>query len=278
MTESIEDLRHRWEEDPSPQRSLQLAEEYGRLQRHEDAVFVLGQALEEHPGHVAARVALGRYRLELGDFDEACQILEKVVAEDPTHLVANKLLVGLYLDSGQEKRAQDRLDLYKLLNEGDEEIESLERRLRGEVPVPEPRVKGPEVDPFVGLWNAVGDASYWQAVGAEGIFPVADTITRVVVATPEPPVMGATVTLANLYLQQGHLDDAEQAYREVLARQPANQQAMAGLDEILQRRDRQVDGAETPSMDFEAVGSDPTARKISVLREYLHRIRTAAGQ
>ena len=276
MTESIDDLRHRWEEDPTPQRSLHLAEEYRRLERHEDAVFVLGQALEEHPEHVSARVALGRYRLELGDVDEACQILEQVVAEDPTHLVANKLLVGLYLDNGQEKQAQDRLDLYKLLNEGDEEIETLERRLRGEEPVLQPQ--GPEVDPFVGLWTAVGDASYWQAVGAEGIFPVVASVTQAAVTTPELPVTGATVTLANLYLQQGHLDDAEQAYREVLDREPANQEAMVGLDDILQRRDRQVNGVEMPSMEFEAVGGDPTARKISVLRQYLQRIRTAAGQ
>jgi len=213
MTESIEDLRHRWEEDPTPQLSLHLAEEYRRLERHEDAVFVLGQALEEHPEHVAAGVALGRYRLELGDVDEACEILEKVVAEDPTHLVANKLLVGLYLDNGQEKQAQDRLDLYKLLNEGDEEIELLERRLRGEEVVTEPM--GGEPDPFVGLWQAVGDESYWQAVGAEGIFPIAAGVTHLAV-TPYPvdavevpaaelPVPGATVTLANLYLQQGHL-------------------------------------------------------------------------
>lgn len=286
MPESIDDLRHRWEEDPSPQLSLHLAEEYRRLDRREEAVYVLGRALEEHPEHVAARVALGRYRLELGDVDEARQILEQVVAEDPTHLVANKLLVGLYMDIGRDKQAQDRLDLYKLLNAGDEEIEFLERRLRGEESAPEPRFEEP--DPFVGLWEAVGDTAYWQAVGAEGIFPVIAELSRAIetarsstiaIAVEAPaPAGGATVTLANLYLQQGHLDDAEQAYREVLDREPDNQDAVAGLEDILQRRSRATAGEEMPSFEIGAVATDPTARKISMLREYLERIRSAAGQ
>ena len=208
------------------------------------------------------------------------------MAEDPTHLVANKLLVGLYLDTGWEKQAQDRLDLYKLLNAGDEEIETLERRLRGEESAPEPRLEGP--DPFVGLWDAVGDTAYWQAVGAEGIFPVTAELSRAIqtarssgtaVAVEAPaPVAGATVMLANLYFQQGHLEDAEQAYREVLDREPNNQDALAGLEDLLQRRSRAMAGEDMSSIEIGAVAADPTARKISLLREYLQRIRSSAGQ
>ena len=50
-----------------------------------------------------------------------------MVGGDPTHLVANKLLVRIYLDLGNEKQARDRLDLYALLNESDPDIEQLER-------------------------------------------------------------------------------------------------------------------------------------------------------
>lgn len=44
-------------------------------------------------------------------------------------MVANKLLVRAYLDSGAPERARERLDLYNLLNDSDPEIEVLNRRI-----------------------------------------------------------------------------------------------------------------------------------------------------
>jgi hypothetical protein len=54
-----------------------------------------------------------------------------VVQADPTHLRANKLLIEVYLDLGNRELARDRLDLYRLLNQGDPEIEALEALVVG---------------------------------------------------------------------------------------------------------------------------------------------------
>ena len=288
MNESIEELRRRWEADPSPQLSIQLAEEYRRLDQRQRAAEVLARSLEENPGHVAARVALGRTKSELGEVEEACGLLERVVTEDPTHLVASKLLVGLYLQKGDERQARDRLDHYRLLNEGDPEIENLEAKLRGEsaasavvsgvVDVPR------NGDPFQELWSLTDSREYWQALGAEGIFPVAGRpggsppVGSSADAAVEPTThedRGATVTLANLYLEQGHLDDAEAAFGEVLAREPENEAALQGMAVIAGQR------AEGAHLDEPPTGetTDPrdiNARKIGVLRDYLQRIRAAS--
>ena len=295
MNESIEELRQRWEEDPSPQLSLHLAEEYRRQDRRQEAVEILSRALEAHPDHMAARVALGRYQFEMGDIEAARELLEQVAQEDPTHLVASKLLVSLYVEAGEMSQARDRLDLYKLLNESDPDIESLEDQVEGRrqptaavvaeratVIVDVPR----NGDPFKDLWKGLDGVPYLEALGAEGIFPVTPA-ARVAGAVSEPEtaavevpgVPGATVTLANLYLQQGHLDDAEAAFLEVLDREPGNADAVAGLEEMKRlRAESTADERQTVEPQQSDSVGDPNARKIEALNDYLQRIRAAEKQ
>ncbi len=294
--QDIEELRQRWEAEPTPQLSLQLAEEYRRAGETELAVSVLETALDSHPEHVAARVAYGRYQMEVGRHEVARTVLEAVVAEDPTHLVANKALVKLYADLGDEKLAQDRLDLYKILNEGDPEVEELELRIRGEapavevgeLPTEEPEREVPVVlpssshEPFAGLGVRVAAAEYWDAVGSEGIFPVSAVAVATSVAV-NPAVEAvidepleeeaavestvesemATVTMANLYLEQGHLAEAERTFREVLVREPDNQQAIEGLQMVLGQGSKPE-------------GEDVESRKVTMLKSYLERLRSSA--
>ena len=80
---------------------------------------MLDRGLQEHPGYLSALVAKGRCHLELGEADASRAVLERVVKQDPTQMVANKLLVRAYLDTGDPARARERLDLYSLLNDSD---------------------------------------------------------------------------------------------------------------------------------------------------------------
>jgi cytochrome c-type biogenesis protein CcmH/NrfG len=361
MIESIDEMLQRWEEEPTPQLSLQLAEEYRRHGRLEEGMAILEQALRLHPSHVAGRVAHGRFLLELGRTEDAGQMLEAVVEEDPTHLVANKLLIGLYLETDRLKDARDRLDLYKLLNESDPAIEVLEARLApggaagaqpttvdaagrvfvlaGSPPPPDlrdlvalrgqtglrarPRALAAE-GPFGDLWQGVDAQQYMRALGAEGIFPVmapvviegpeADQEVLVeedveaeieLVPEAEPVVVeleeeqgepeaiaeslesdevapgrqvGATATLAKLYLDQGHLEDAAQAFEEVLAREPGHLDAMQGLAEARHRLGETLAVEEFLEVEAEDDTGNSRDRKIRVLREYLDRLRAASGR
>lgn len=123
-------LRARWDADPSSRIFLQLAEEYRHLGRIQDALMVLDRGLKEHPGYLSALVAKGRCHLELGEGDAARVVLERVVKQDATQMVANKLLVRAFLETGDPVKARERLDLYSLLNDSDPEIEDLRRRIR----------------------------------------------------------------------------------------------------------------------------------------------------
>jgi tetratricopeptide (TPR) repeat protein len=147
-------LRGRWQSDPSSRVFLQLAEEYRHLGRLKEALEVLEAGLREHPGYLSALVAKGRCLLELGEAARSRAVLERVVQQDATQMVANKLLVRAYLETGDAERARQKLDLYTLLNDRDPEIDELDRRvaamsrppLASDGPRPEEPAERPRMD------------------------------------------------------------------------------------------------------------------------------------
>lgn len=126
----IDELKARWEADPSSRVFVQLAEEYRRQGRTDDAIAVLEKGLAEQPNYVSALVALGRCRLDAGDASGAVEILSRVTEQDASHPLAGKLLVEAHLQTGQTEEAAKRLDLYRMMADSDPEIEELESRLR----------------------------------------------------------------------------------------------------------------------------------------------------
>ncbi len=292
-------LRRRWEGEQSASAFLPLAEEFRRVGRLRESIEVLESGLRTYPWHISAQVALGRCRLESGDIAGAVTALETIVRQDPTHLVASKLLVEGYLRSGQPEAAGQRLEAYAALNERDPEIAALRQRLAvvageaGEVfrlpataaPAPDlselqvpRRTERPE--PFGGLGGTRARRRYLEGLAAEGLFrlrlrprpalaeppaaaPVAEP--QPVAAAEPPPVAaaepGPTVTLGELYLKQGHAPEAEGIFHRVLDRDPENSRARRGLEEA------------------RAAAAQPAgraARKVRALRAYLERLRRGA--
>ena len=305
--ERLNELRQRWERDPKSRAFLQLAEEYRRGGRLGDAVQVLEAGLKEHPTYLSAQVALGRCLLENGKPAPASALLERAVARDPTQLVANKLLVEAYLAAGQPTKARERLELYKLFNDRDVEIEPLEARIRAldglppaplgpakrgaqrvfpEAPVfelpavaappevrlelPPPRASpgmGAPGEPFGKLYSAGSRRRIEAAFLEAGIFSL-------------PPPKPASATLGELYLAQGHFAEAEENFQSVLRDRPDDAAALAGLESV---RGLRGDEAEAFLSEESAVAEESnlivgglTARKATLLKDYLARIRRGA--
>jgi tetratricopeptide (TPR) repeat protein len=129
-SEHLSELRRRWEEEPSSRLFLQLAEEYRRVGRTEEALEVLEQGLGHNPRHVSAQVAKGRCLLDLGRAEAAAVALRQVLANDATHLVASKLLVEAYILQGDALQARRQLEHYGTLSNADPEVETLRERIQ----------------------------------------------------------------------------------------------------------------------------------------------------
>ncbi len=99
-------------------------------------------------------------------------------------------------------------------------------------------------------------------------------------ATPQAPAQGATeegratVTLGRLYLRQGHHREAGEIFREVLERDPDNEEARRGLEEVAAREAPALGAHELlEGFDPTAHGEGMTARKRYALERYRKRIR-----
>ena len=446
----------RWESDPTSRVFLQLAEEYRHQGRVQEALAVLDRGLREHPGYLSALVAKGRCHLELGEADASRIVLERVVKQDATQMVANKLLVRAYLETGDPARARERLDLYSLLNDSDPEIADLRRQIKmmdrpkeqppedslfdlgpapkpvpddifdlggapkaaaaapmpvtddifglGEPPPPPPapvlaeqeqeEEAADDGDLFPGLTSRATRERYLSGLESEGIFELGVTpmapsevplpaeppgavplVPPVAMPTepplpaesvlavtafeppgisqpepadedaswleeippvqeaapapepepvvfedlaplppmpepevaaadlwaddditplpdpepepePEPEPVPSSATLGDLYLRQGHADEAERIFREVLEREPGNGAALAGLDRVEESRRTEPVRAEAPPprhldagvllAGFQGQGGT-TERKVFMLNRYLDRIRGSRG-
>jgi tetratricopeptide (TPR) repeat protein len=91
----LDDLERRVSHDPASIAFAQLAEEYRRAGRIDDAVRVCRTGLEKHPTYGSARVTLARALIEMGQHHEAKAELEQVVREAPDNLVAIRVLSEL---------------------------------------------------------------------------------------------------------------------------------------------------------------------------------------
>jgi lipopolysaccharide biosynthesis regulator YciM len=285
----IADLEHRWAADKSSQLTVQLAEEHRRHGNLGRAIEVLRQGLEHHPRHLAARVALGRYLLESGDFAAALVALQSVVDDDPTHLVANKLLVSAAVELDDAAEARRRLDVYGSLNEGDPEIDLLRSRVdriatdAGEDQhdgsivggSTDPTVAETEDAPFAAVLKSVDRERYRRALWEEGVFGARREAVEAT-AEEKPPLSEATVTLGRLYLEQGHRIEAERVFRAVLRTKPGSAEAMAGLREATSEG-RSLSAGDL--VDRDALNAATAlGRKRLVLESYRERLRAGIAR
>ena len=225
----VETLRLRVSEERNSRAFVLLAEEDRRLGRLDEAMQTLKAGLEEQPDFVAASVALGRCQLEAGLPSDSVETLEQVVAADQTQMVAYKLLIGSHLENGDDRAARAAFENYRDLNPQDPDLGEIEATLGSTVvedvgePAPQPEsvfALLPRLPPAAGLVGLEPRELHRPLAASVG--PVTPTVT--------------TVPLADLYLEQGHLSEAEDIFRRVAEDDEQNEAARAGLETIARRR------------------------------------------
>jgi tetratricopeptide (TPR) repeat protein len=119
----IEELRRRVESDPASIAFAQLAEEFRRAGRYDDAVRVCRGGLSKHPTYLSARVTLGRALIELGRCDEAQAELEYVLRAAPENLAAIRGLGEIHQRQGNLAQALRQYQIALALAKHDPELE-----------------------------------------------------------------------------------------------------------------------------------------------------------
>jgi Flp pilus assembly protein TadD len=122
-TSRIDDLRRRVDKDPASIAFAQLAEEYRRAGRLDEAIRVCLDGLDRHPNYVSARVTLGRALLQSDQLDAAQQQFARVLESAPSNLAAVRGLAEILQRRGLLSEALSQYVTAQALAPGDPDIE-----------------------------------------------------------------------------------------------------------------------------------------------------------
>jgi predicted Zn-dependent protease len=205
-------------EDWTPDSSIfiQMAESLRLQGRSEEAIETLRKGLEKMPDSLPGRLLLGRCLLEKGLFAEARKELETVARGVEECLPVYKMLSQVYLEEKDVDKALEvlRKTLYFQTAEetAGKKVTPLEMGLLHRGPHP----------PFVTPPSLVTPPAPQASPAPPEPPPARDA---------SPPAQGdekagkaaiQTDTLAEIYIQQGHLDRALSVYQEILGKDPGN--------------------------------------------------------
>lgn len=255
--QTIESLKERIARDPLSRAFLQLAEEYRKEGRYQEAVRVCLEGLERHPTYHTARLSLGRTHMEAGDLAAARRAFSEVLDLQPENHLAGKLLAEVQKKTSDLAGAADTYRTILRYYPNDREVQGLlSEALRGSAvasaataegtppaPPKTPASPGPAaMPPFrppdpapdfrAGDLDGAGLAATETAVSRAGPWDAGPAEVEEHRARGGDDAL-QTNTLAELYLRQGLVDRAVEVYRAMLRVDPANQKAALRLADLL---------------------------------------------
>jgi tetratricopeptide (TPR) repeat protein len=227
--------------DPRSYCFAPLSELYRKLGLLDDAVNVAKRGIEIHPDYVGGYMALGRAYFEKGIKEECQAALERVVKATPDNFLAQKLLSQIYIEQGDDVSAEKALQVLVLLNpdevEGKLMLEALGRTAAK-------RNESGHIETDEAVTKTEGSDLKFSDFGDGDISEGPDVIEDPSeVKAVEPQTINdtfgsgplATATLAELYIEQGFFERAEEVYKELLEADPDNSELKRRYDNLQQR-------------------------------------------
>ncbi len=251
-----------------------LAELYRRVGMLDDAISVAENGTDKHPEYVGGYLVLGRAYSDKGMITQAREVLEKVIRVTPDNLLALRYLSTIYIDAGENDLARKSLEALLAANPTDTEsrilLESLERTSGREAEataetdaVSEKSQSmqkyyqvelhpGDDEDELVEI-ELVDELDEFEEEDTDSIhFEGVDRLSDFQRSAEVPQSVGIrTATLAELYVAQGHLNQALEVYRDLIKHEPENSEytiRLAGLESSINQ---------TPEYSIEEPPIDP---------------------
>jgi tetratricopeptide (TPR) repeat protein len=214
--------------DPKSRVFVPLADIYRKLGRYDEAIAIAKEGLLHHPNYMGGKVALARAYFENGDLDPAEEYLREILNFASDNLVANRLLAQIYLQKGENDKAIPLLKQLQAFEPGDSWVA---QQLNQAANLSKPSPPKPPV------------AKPSPAKPAE--------------TTPQ------TVTLAELYRSQGHLEQARSIYQLLARADPTNAKVSNAVAEL----ERELSARQT-------VATGGVSKRKEVLEKLLSTITT----
>lgn len=188
--------------DPASRIFAPLADAYRRAGRTDEALALCERGLRRYPNWVAARVVRARVQQDSGQLEAAAASFAEILRLMPDQVRAQRTLGEIHLALGRRPEAEAALARAAALYPCDREVRRLLATFR---PVPPPVLEAPAIPRP-------------EAAAAA--------------AAPAERDVLATETMADLFADQGHHDQAIAIYEELLAEDPSRLQVRWKLERV----------------------------------------------
>lgn len=206
----IAELTKKLEENPDSLVFAPLADAHRKSGQLEEALSICKKGLEKHPNYTSARVVLGRIFQDQGKTEEASSEFKKVLDSDPENIQAHSLLGSLFIQKGDHQAAIEEFQKVLSLNPDDEQVQeslrqAIEKAAAQQKAPKQEKKEPPPTDKKAGSKDST-----------------------------------ASVTIAELYLKQGHFDKAIEVYQELLGNDPQNLMLRQKLAEVVEKQQKET--------------------------------------
>lgn len=260
----LEKYLKEYQENPYSRVFAPLAEAYRKSGMTQEAVDIAKEGIKHHPDFVSGKVSLARSYIDLKKHDEACNILEEITESAPNNYMAQKLLADTYKELGNFDEAM-RVYTY-ILSENPhdtdiaDKITDLEEKIRftekGESENTNEQQENSKIDAnsFNDAYDnlnsdeppdfdipqhphdlipefsppsfEISDSSDFETKKTEEIFKTDDETDDAVVTEL------ASETMAELLEEQGYKNKALDVYKELLAKDPKNENLISKITDL----------------------------------------------
>lgn len=284
----------RLRDNPASYCFAHLAELYLEAGRMDDALSAARAGVARYPGFVAGQMALARVCQQQGLVDEALHALAVVTTAVPESLEAQRMRIKLCRALGRHDEAlqalQTVLEFYPDDQELRAELPELEKGLLDNVAVGDDDLELIELReedmisdlPEEALEDELVLRTVFPAVQKTDPFDNAavsvfesDTDAGEAAFDAEPQAADdplITATVAELYRSQGFIDKARDIYRALLARNPADAAAAAGLAS-LEQQSTETAATAVVTQDAAAACGSAGHGAVAILEGWLENIR-----
>lgn len=208
ISSEITELKKKLEENSDSLVFAPLADAYRKMGNLDEAFNVCKKGLEKHPNYTSARVVLGRIFQEQEKVEQAANEFKKVLESDSDNILAHSLLGAIFVQKGDHQAAIEEYQKVLSLNPDDEETqEALKQTIE----------------------KAASQTKASKPVKAE-LAPSEKSAPK--------KESTATLTIAELYLKQGHFDKAIEVFQELLANDPQNLMLRQKLADVVEKQQK----------------------------------------
>ena len=260
-TQNLDELFERFRQSPEGYAFVPLADACRKMGRIDEALDICDSGVKRHPAYASGHVVRGKCLYDGGNRTGAREAFDRVLLLDEHNLVALKYLGIIEADDGNLEAAGKHLKRILSFDPENKEIKSIlhlvEEQAQIERAAEEPVATMDAVDEILSeAAPTPAPEEDDEDEPAPALSIEADLGSDACGAAPSDDVETsdelASVTLADIFAEQGYTSKAAKIYREVLRKQPANDAIRAKLAELT------GESVETEELERTPVGGEPS--------------------